>query len=206
MAAGHAIAFEPTNTCQLAYDSVTNTLRWNQGALSYPVGKGIAVGWQTVYASSATLPNYVSGNIVFLIGGSPYTITLPAASTVAAGTGFTFSVLGSANVNAAVTGSDTIDNGPVTLRPNDRYHVVSDGTSAWHEVFRTNAVNPHFSGPPVLPSYTVSTLPSSPGAGAKAFTSNGRKPNENTGDGTGVEVFYDGSHWVSVCSGSQVAA
>jgi hypothetical protein len=109
-------------------------------------------------------------------------------------------------VNAAVTGSDTIDNGPVTLRPNDRYHVVSDGTSAWHEVFRTNAVNPHFSGPPVLPSYTVSTLPSSPGAGAKAFTSNGRKPNENTGDGTGVEVFYDGSHWVSVCSGSQVAA
>ena len=76
MAAGHAIAFEPTNTCQLAYDSVTNTLRWNQGALSYPVGKGIAVGWQTVYASSATLPNYVSGNIVFLIGGSPYAITL----------------------------------------------------------------------------------------------------------------------------------
>ena len=50
--------------------------------------------------------------------------------------------------------------------------------STWHEIFRTNAVNPHFSGPPVLPSYTVSTLPSSPGAGAKAFASNGRKPNE----------------------------
>ena len=206
MAAGHAIAFEPTNTCRLAYDSITNTLRWNQGALSYAVGKGITVGWETVYASSATLPNYMSGNIVFLTGGSPYTITLPATNSVAAGTGFTFSVLGLANVNIAVTGGDTIDNGPVTLRPNDRYHVVSDGTSTWREVFRTNAVNPHFSGPPVLPSYTVSTLPSSPGSGAKAFTSNGRKPSENTGAGTGVEVFYDGSHWISVCSGSQVAA
>jgi hypothetical protein len=206
MAAGHAIAFEPTNTCRLAYDSITNTLRWNQGALSYAVGKGITVGWETVYASSATLPNHMSGNIVFLTGGSPYTITLPATNSVAAGTGFTFSVLGLANVNLAVTGGDTIDNGPITLRPNDRYHVVSDGTSTWREVFRTNAVAPHFSGPPVLPSYTVSTLPSSPGSGAKAFTSNGRKPSENTGAGTGVEVFYDGSHWISVCSGSQVAA
>ena len=91
MAAGHAIAFEPTNSCRLAYDSTTNTLRWYQGTLSYPVGKGISVGWFNVYASSATLPNYVSGNMVFLVGGSPYTITLPAASSVAAGTGFTFS-------------------------------------------------------------------------------------------------------------------
>jgi hypothetical protein len=129
MAAGHAIAFEPTNTCRLAYDSITNTLRWNQGALSYAVGKGITVGWETVYASSATLPNYMSGNIVFLTGGSPYTITLPATNSVAAGTGFTFSVLGLANVNIAVTGGDTIDNGPVTLRPNDRYHDLARSVS-----------------------------------------------------------------------------
>jgi hypothetical protein len=207
MAAGHAIAFEPTNSYRLAYDSTTNTLRWNQGNLSYAVGKGISVGWQTTYASSTTLPNYVSGNIVFLVGNSsPYTITLPAANTVAAGTGYTFSVLGSANVTIATTGGNTIDNGPMTLRQNDRYHIVSDGVSAWREVFRTNAVSPRFSGPPVLPSYTVSTLPGSPGAGAKAFASNGRKPNEGTGVGTGVEVFYDGGRWISVCSGSQVAA
>jgi hypothetical protein len=207
MAAGHAIAFEPTNSYRLAYDSTTNTLRWNQGSLSYAVGKGISVGWQTTYASSATLPNYMSGNIIFLVGNSsPYTITLPAANTVAAGTGYTFSVLGSANVTIATTGSNTIDNGPMTLRSNDRYHVVSDGISAWREVFRTNAVNPRFSGAPVLPSYTVSTLPGSPGAGAKAFTANGRKPNEGAGAGTGVEVFYDGGRWISVCSGSQVAA
>ncbi len=102
MAAGHAIAFESTNNCSLAYDSSTNTLRWNQGTLSYPVGKGITVGWMNVFTSNATLANWLSGNLIFLAGGgSPYTITLPAASTVAAGTGFTFTVLGSAPVTIA---------------------------------------------------------------------------------------------------------
>jgi hypothetical protein len=207
MAAGHAIAFEPTATCRLSYDSATNTLRWNQGTLSYVVGKGIAVGWQNVCSGNTTLANYLAGNIVFLVGNaSPYTITLPAASTVPAGTGFTLSVLGTAAVTIATSGSDTIDNGPVTLRTNDRYHVVSDSNSAWREVFRTNAVNPHFSGPPVLPSYTVALLPASPGKGAKAFASNGRKPSEGAGAGSGVEAFHDGVHWISVCSGSAVAA
>ena len=127
MAAGHAIAFEPSATCRLSYDSATNTLRWNQGTQSYAVGKGITVGWLNVYSSNATLANYVSGNMILLVGsGSPYTITLPAASSVAAGTGFTFSVLGTAAVTIATTGGDTIDNGPITLRPNDRYHIVSD--------------------------------------------------------------------------------
>ncbi len=207
LAAGHAIAFEPTNSNRLAYDSATNTLRWNQGTLSYPVGKGIAVGWQNVYGSNATLPNYLAGNIVFLVGGgSPYTITLPPATSVAAGTGFTFSVLGSANVTIAPSGADTIDNGPITLRSNDRYHIASDSSSTWREIFRTNAVNPRFSAPPVLPSYTVAGLPGAPGTGAKAFASNGRKPSEGAGAGSGVEVFYDGSRWISVCSGVQVVA
>jgi hypothetical protein len=207
MAAGHAIAFEPTASNRLAYDAITGTLRWHQGALSYPVGKGITVGWVNVYGANATLPNYIAGNMVFLVGGgSPYTITLPAASTVAAGTGFTFSVLGSANVTIAPTGSDSIYTGVTILRANDRYHVISDGGNTWHEVFRTNAVNPRFAGPPIMPSYTVAALPVSPGAGAKAFASNGRKPTEASGAGSGVEVFYDGSRWISVCNGSQVAA
>jgi hypothetical protein len=207
MAAGHAIAFEPSAACRLSYDSTTNTLRWNQGTLSYAVGKGITVGWLNVYSSNATLANYVSGNMVFLVGSaSPYTITLPAASSVAAGTGFTFSVIGTAMVTIATAGSDTIDNGPITLRPNDRYHIVSDAASTWREVFRTNAVNPRFSAPPILPSYAVAALPASPGAGAKAFASNGRKPSEGTGVGSGVEVFHDGGRWISVCSGSSVAA
>jgi hypothetical protein len=39
-----------------------------------------------------------------------------------------------------------------------------------------------------------------------AFVSNGRKPGEAAGGGTGVEVFCDGNHWISVCNGAQVAA
>jgi hypothetical protein len=206
LASGHSIAFEPTNSYRLAYDSSTATVRLYQGTLSFPIGKGITVGYQTVYATSATLPNYLAGNIVFLVGTAAYTITLPAASGVAPGTGFTFSVLGTANVTIATTGSDVIYTGPTTLRPNDRYHIISDGGATWHEVFRTNAVNPRFSAPPVAPSYTVAALPTSPGAGAVAFASNGRKPSDAAGAGTGVEVFYDGTRWVSTCSGTQVAA
>ena len=92
MSAGQAIAFEATNTNRLLFDKTTNTLRWNQGTLSYAVGKGITVGWMNIYSGSTTLSSYISGNIIFLAGTSAYTITLPSASTVAAGTGFTFSV------------------------------------------------------------------------------------------------------------------
>jgi hypothetical protein len=206
MAAGHAIAFEPTNSNRLYYDAASGTLRWAQGTLSYVVGKGISVGWQTVCAGNTVLANYLAGNIVFLVGGGAYTITLPAATTVAPGTGFTFSALGAGTVTIGLTGSDVIDNGPIVLRQNDRYHVVSDGWQAWREIFRTNAVNPRFSGTPVLPSYAVSGLPAAPGAGAKAFAYNGRKPNEGAGAGSGVEVFFDGTRWISVCSGTQVQA
>jgi hypothetical protein len=207
MVAGQAIAFEKTNSNRLAFDSSTNTLRWNQGSLSYPVGKGIAVGSANVYSSSAALPNYISGNLIVLGGTTAYSITLPLASTVAAGTGFTFSVTGTAPVNIVPSGTDGIDSGPtIVLHTSDRYHIVSDGSGNWREIFWTNAVSPRFLGPLVLPSYAVSTLPSGVTAGAKAFASNGRKPAENTGSGTGVEVFFDGQRWISSCSGSAVVA
>ncbi len=206
LAAGHTIAFESTGSNYLAYDSPSGTLRWNQGALSYVVGKGITVGWQYVAAGNATLPSYIAGDLVFLAGSGSYTITLPAANTVPAGVGFTFSAVGTSVVTIAPVGSDTIDNGPIVLRQNDRYHIVSDNSGSWREIFRTNAVSPRFTGPPVFPSYTVATLPASPTAGAKAFVTNGRKPADAAGAGTGVEVFYDGSHWISVCGGTQVSA
>ncbi len=57
-----------------------------------------------------------------------------------------------------------------------------------------------------LPSYSVAALPAAPGAGAKAFASNGRKPNEAAGAGTGVEVYFDGTRWNSVSTSTQVAA
>ena len=206
MAAGHSIAFEPTAQKYLAYDTASDTLRWNQGGLSYTVGKGITVGWANVCSSNTTLPNYLAGNIVFLIGSSAFTITLPSAASTPAGTGFTFSVLGSASVAITPAGGDGIDNGPVTLRTSDRYHIVSDGSGTWREIFRTNTVSPRFTGPPVLPSYQVASLPASPGPGAKAFVTNGRKPNEGAGAGTGVEVFFDGIRWICGCTGYQVLA
>ena len=170
------------------------------------MGKGISVGWQSAYSNSATLPNYIAGNIVTLSGSLPYTITLPSASTVAAGTGFTLAVVGTANVSIATTGSDAIDNRPVTLYPNDRYHVVSDGASTWREVFRTNSVNPRSTGPIILPSYTVAALPTSASVGAIAFASNGRKQGEAVGAGTGVQVYYDGRGWLSASSGALTTA
>ena len=206
MAAGHIIAFEPTVTYRLGFDSSTNVLRWYQGTLSFVVGKGISVGFQNVCTSSTALPSYDAGNIVFLAGSGTYTITLPPAATLAAGTGFTFSAFGSGVVNINPSGTDAIDNGPITLRQNDRYQIVSDGSGTWREVFRTNAVSPRFTGPPVLPSYTVAGLPAASTAGAKAFATNGRKPTEAPGAGTGMEVFCDGVNWISVCSGSPVLA
>jgi len=206
MSAGQAIAFEATNSNRLLFDSTTGTLRWNQGTLSYVVGKGISVGWVFTYASSATLPNYISGFMILLTGQTAYSITLPPAGTVAAGTGFTFSMTGTGPVSILPSGADGIECGPVVLHLYDRYDIVSDGTSYWHEVFRTNAVSPRFLGPIVLPSYTVLNLPSGMTAGAKAFASNGRKPGEAVGAGSGVEVFFDGQHWISSCSGASVAA
>jgi len=146
------------------------------------------------------------GNIAFLVGAGAYTITLPAAVAVAAGTGFTFSALGSGAATIATAGSDGIDGGPVVLHQNDRLHIVSDGVNWWRELFRTNGINPRFSGPVVLPSYSVAALPAAPGAGAKAFATNGRKPADAAGGGTGVEVFHDGLRWVSSCSGSAVSS
>jgi hypothetical protein len=135
MSAGQAIAFENTNSYRLLFDNTTNTLRWNQGALSYAVGKGISVGWMNAYSGSAILPSSIAGNMVFLTGSNSYSVTLPPARTVAAGTGYTFSVTGAGAVNILPNGIDGIDSGPVTLHINDRYHIVSDGTSFWHEIF-----------------------------------------------------------------------
>ena len=206
LAAGQAIAFDSTNNNKLLFDSATNTLRWNQGTLSYAVGKGISVGWVNVMPTSQSIPSYLSGNLILLNGASPYSITLPPAGSVAGGTGFTFSVVGNGPVTISPTGVDIIDCGPIILRLNDRYHIVSDGSSSWHEIFRTNAVSPRFSAPLVLPSYTFLTLPSLATAGAKAFVPNGRKPGEAVGAGSGVEVCFDGQRWISSCSGTAVAA
>jgi hypothetical protein len=206
LAAGQSVAFEATNTVNLTYSSSSGAIVANYGATTCAVGRGISVSFGIVFSTSATIPSGSSGCIVFLVGAGSSTITLPAAASLMAGTGFTFSAIGTGVTTIAPASGDTIDLAPVTLRQNDRYHIISDGSSLWREIFRSNSVSPRFGGPPVLPSYSVTGLPSSPGTGATAFTTNGRKPSEGAGAGTGVEVFYDGSKWISVCSGSAVTA
>ena len=56
-----------------------------------------------------------------------------------------------------------------------------------------------------LPSYTVASLPTAPN-GALAYASNGRKPGEAAGAGTGVMVWVSGYRWLSSLSGTLVLA
>lgn len=58
------------------------------------------------------------------------------------------------------------------------------------------------------PSYTVAALPATGATGASAWASDGRKPAEGAGTGTGVPVFWNPatSQWFSYLSGAVVAA
>ena len=204
LASGHLIALESTNTVNISYSTASNTIIARTGQTACAVGRGIAVAVAATVSGSTTLAAANAGSVVYLTGTGAYTVTLPPANSVTAGTGFTFSGLGGVLVTISPTTGDSIDVAPLTLYQFDRCHLISDGSSLWRELFRSNAVSPRFGGPPVLPSYSVATLPAAPGAGAKAFAANGRKPNEAANSGTGVEVFFDGAHWISVCSGLPV--
>jgi hypothetical protein len=61
---------------------------------------------------------------------------------------------------------------------------------------------------PAAPSYTVATLPATSAAGTTAWASNGRKPAEGAGSGTGVPVFWNPatSQWFSYLSGALVTS
>lgn len=59
-------------------------------------------------------------------------------------------------------------------------------------------------GGPILPKYTVDSLPNS-GAGAMAFATNGRKKEESAGNGTGVLCYHDGNAWIASDSDSPVS-
>ena len=46
---------------------------------------------------------------------------------------------------------------------------------------------------PNLPVFTVAALPATAATGQLAFASNGRKPGEGGGAGTGITVFFNGA-------------
>ena len=170
---------------------------------------GITVGTSvTVSGTAALAANSTNMGALVLCTGSAasYNITLPAANLVPAGVGFTFAVSGTGRPSLVAAAGNNFQFGPPTLVPQDRLHLVSDGVSQWVELFRSNPGNTHFTGPPVLPGYTVAALPAGMEAGAKAFASNGRKPAQGAGAGTGVEVFFDGTAWIAVTSGAAITA
>jgi hypothetical protein len=61
---------------------------------------------------------------------------------------------------------------------------------------------------PAPSSYTVAALPATASAGTYAWASNGRKPAEGAGAGTGVPVFWNPTtnQWFSFLSGAVVTA
>ena len=220
MRAGQRIAFDGDGATGkvLTYDGTAHEFQYRAGGT--PVlriadngrvlsGAGITLGAPvTVSATTTLVANSTNMGALIRCTGSTgaYTVTLPSAASVPAGVGFTFAVTGTGKVTLAASAGNTFQSGAPTLVQHDRLHLVSDGTSQWLEVFRTNLANTHFTGPPVLPNYTVATLPTGVDRGAKAFATNGRKPGEAAGAGTGVEVFFDGTSWISVTSGAAVSA
>jgi len=220
MRAGQRIAFDGDGATGkvLSYDGTAHEFQYRAGgAAVFRIadngrllsGAGITLGG-TVTVSGTTALAANSTNMGALIrctgAGSAYTVTLPAAASVPAGVGLTFSVTGTGKVTLAAAAGNSFQSGAPTLVQHDRLHLVSDGVSQWQEVFRTNMANAHFTGPPVLPNYTVAALPTGMDRGAKAFATNGRKTGEAAGAGTGVEVFFDGTSWISVISGTAITA
>ena len=61
---------------------------------------------------------------------------------------------------------------------------------------------------PIPPSYAVASLPTTAGDGQNAWATNGRKPAEGAGSGTGVPVFWNPatSQWFSYLSGALVTS
>jgi hypothetical protein len=108
----------------------------------------MAVGWVLFYSTSTTVPWYQSGSFIALNQTTVQTLTLPAASTVSAGTGYIISNEGTAAWTLALNGTDTaVTILSPSIRPYDRLFIVSDGAAAWHEVWRSNAYTQVFGAP-----------------------------------------------------------
>ena len=79
----------------------------------------------------------------------------------------------------------------------------SGGLSGSYVGYVGNLPNPIQSQ--TLPQFTVANLPASTTV-AKAYATNGLKPGESTGSGTGVEVIYTNSSWRRTCDYAVVSA
>ncbi len=147
--------------------------------------------------------NLVLANGTLSAAASPFSIAaLPAGNRPASND---LVPVGRGGANLAVSYADFIS-GARTLDASQMTVIPTGATSAVKLCDLASFVGPRLPGPITLANYAVASLPSGQSSGAKAFAINGRKPGEAAGEGTGVEVFFDGFRWISVCSGSQVLA
>ncbi len=152
--------------------------------------------------SNATGADYVIGNgLAFTtgIGASINSVLMPNVTFNAAVLDLRKAVASSAKANALWLADGHklafSTDGTVSIK----YDVVKSALSVAGQVQLTSPI--------VFPSFRVSSLPAVPLPGSKAYASDGRKPGEASGAGTGVEVFSDSSQrWISVLSGTPVTA
>ena len=99
-----------------------------------------------------------------------------------------------------------------TLISNDSGKITTDGSgnlSVEGNLTVTGSLTAAISGtisPTIFkfPTSTFANLPASPTIGESFLVSNGLKPGETTGNGTGVLSIYDGTNWLSVSSGTTI--
>lgn len=123
------------------------------------------------------------------------------------------SVIGNASISYVDSSISTTKN---TLLSNDSGKITTDGNgnvtisgnltvtgslSATTTTSVTGIVEPTSFK---FPTSTFANLPTTPSAGDSYLVSNGLKPGETTGNGTGVLSVYDGTNWLSVSSGTTI--
>jgi hypothetical protein len=118
-----------------------------------------------VLTGNSVLTSASSGCLIYCSAPSngSYTIALPPATSIVAGSGFAFSVTTTASWTFVPNGTDSIDS-YVPLIQNDRYCIVSDALGGWNEIYRTNDVINLLTSP----SQTAKTVLAGPTTGAAA--------------------------------------
>ena len=115
--------------------------------------------------------------------------------------------------NASINYVDTnISSAKDSLLSNDSGKITTDGSgnvSITGNLTVTGSLSATITGSisPTAFKFPISTfanLPTSPSAGDSYLVSNGLKPGETTGAGTGVLSVYDGTNWLSVSSGTTI--
>lgn len=97
-------------------------------------------GQSASLTSNTTLDKTYLGQLVQLNPSAPITLTLPAANTYPAGTGFILANFSTQAVSLATQSGNTTDSQPV-LGGGDQLMAVSDGASVWRFLFRSQSVS-----------------------------------------------------------------